>query len=250
MLIGAFSTLEQVYMPQINLWPHPIKLNFSEINQYMKDPDFLIAYKNSFLIALSIIPRVTVSMLAGFALARLRGKGSMIVFYFILATVMLPFSIIIIPQYIMFNQFGWIDTYLPFWLPAFMGDAFFIFIIRQFIMGIPKELDEAAYIDGCSTWRLFFQIIVPLCKPVISVCLIFSFVSYWNSFLGPLIFLSRSSHKSLPLAINALVYQLYQVTPWNTVMLICLLAAIPLFLIFFLLQKYIISGFVMSGVKQ
>ena len=249
MIVGAFSNLKQINAGRIGLWPSPLEWNWPDMAKGMVDPEFPLAFANSVKITVSAIPRVFISLMAAFALARLRGAGRNIVFYGILATVMIPYTILYIPHYIMFRTFGWIDTFWPFWGPAFAGDAFFIFLMRQFMLGIPRDLDDAAYVDGCSKWKLFTRITVPLCKPVIAVTAIFAFVGYWNAFLPALIFLSRSKNFPLTMAIYTLAHFAYQIPPWHVVMLGSLLSTIPLIIVFFLLQRYIRYGVVLSGLK-
>ena len=249
LIVGSFSSLAQVNAGKMALWPSPVTWNLPLMLEKMRNPTFLTALGNSFQISASTIPRVFVSSLSAFALSRLPGAGKQIVFYFIMATVMIPFAVLYIPYYIMFEKIGWIDTFFPFWIPAFAGDAFFIFLMRQFMLGIPRDLDNAAKMDGCSAWQLFIHIILPLSKPVIAICAVFSFVGYWNSFMTPLIFLSSARKFPLAIADYILAHFVYEIPPWHATMLACLLTTLPLIIVFSVFQNYIKKGVILSGIK-
>ena len=150
---------------------------------------------------LSMLGRVASCALVGFSFARLRWPGKNVLFVITLSTMMLPFQVLMIPQFLIFKSFGWIDTHYPLWVPSFGGTAFFIFLMRQYFMTLPKELDDAAKIDGCSWWGIFYRILLPLSRPVLATIAIFTFMSQWNSFLEPLIFLNRSKNFTLALGL-------------------------------------------------
>ncbi|MBC7771920.1 MAG: carbohydrate ABC transporter permease [Pyrinomonadaceae bacterium] len=165
--------------------------------------DFPIYTRNSTLIALlGVIGMVLSSTVVAYGFSRLRWRGRDAVFVLVLATLMIPQAVLVAPQYILFKKLGLIGTFAPLWLPAWFGGAFGIFLLRQFFMGIPRELDEAARIDGCSHWGVFWRIILPLSKPAIIVVALFYFVGSWNDFLGPLVFLNHQSQYTLQLGLQ------------------------------------------------
>ncbi len=196
---------------------------------------------------LSVIGTLLSSAIVAYAFARLRAPGRDWLFYIMLATVMLPAEVTMIPRFAIFRSLGWYDTLLPLIVPAFFGSAFYIFLIRQFFLTIPKDLEDAAKIDGCSPLRTFWQIFMPLSKPVLVTVAVFSFVAHWNDFMTPLIYLNRVDKRTL--ALGLATFQ----DVWG-VDIVSLMAAstavlIPVLIIFFLAQRYFVQGVVMSGIK-
>jgi multiple sugar transport system permease protein len=161
---------------------------------------------------------------------------------------MLPAQVQLIPQYIMFNKLDWINTYLPLLVPRLCGQAFFIFMIMQFIRGIPRELDEAAEIDGCSRIGIFFRIILPLIKPALITASIFSFYWTWEEFQGPLIYLSDPKLYTISLALRAMSDP-NAVTNWGAIFAMATLSLIPVFAIFIFFQRYLVQGISTTGLK-
>ncbi|MBN9063493.1 MAG: sugar ABC transporter permease [Rhizobiales bacterium 65-9] len=207
-------------------------------------------YWNSFLIAiLVVIGNVMSCSLTAYAFARLRFRGRNILFALMMMTLMLPYHVTLIPQYVLFLNIGWIDTILPLVVPKFLAvDAFFIFLMVQFFRGLPRELDEAAKIDGCGPWRIYWMIILPLSKPVLATAAIFSFLWTWNDFFGPLIYLNDISRYTVPLALRAFVDST-GTSAWGQLFAMSTLAIAPIFLFFLLFQRLIIRGVAMSGLK-
>ena len=187
--------------------------------------------------------------MVAFGFSRLRFAGREKLFVVVLATMMLPSQVTLIPLYIIYKSLGWIDTYLPFIVPSFFGGgAFFIFLLRQFFLTIPTELEDAARIDGCSTWRIFVQIFLPLAKPALATVAIFSFINGWNSYLGPLLFLS--SPGKMPLTVVLANFKDVQGgVQYNLVMAAACVAVIPCVIVFFLAQEYMIGGIALTGIK-
>ena len=196
---------------------------------------------------LSMLGRVASCALVGFSFARLRWPGKNVLFVITLSTMMLPFQVLMIPQFLIFKSFGWIDTHYPLWVPSFGGTAFFIFLMRQYFMTLPKELDDAAKIDGCSWWGIFYRILLPLSRPVLATIAIFTFMSQWNSFLEPLIFLNRS--KNFTLALGLAMFRDQFEVDWNAIMAMSFLMVLPCLTVFFLAQKYFIQGISTTGLK-
>ncbi|WP_431800477.1 carbohydrate ABC transporter permease [Halobacillus andaensis] len=204
---------------------------------------------NSFVITIiATVGSIASSTLIAFGFARIKFAGKKIWFVSMMLTMMLPFEMVMIPQYIMFNGFGWIDTYLPLILPTFFGIPFFIFLIMQFIRTIPMELDEAAKIDGCNTFDIFFRIIVPLIIPAMMTSAIFSFYWRWDDFMGPLIYLSTPEKYPVSLALK-LFSDPNSVTNWGAMFAMSTLSILPIFVIFFVFQRYIVDGISSTGMK-
>lgn len=197
--------------------------------------------------ALSMLGRVASCALVGFSFARLRWPGKNVLFIITLSTMMLPFQVLMIPQFLIFKSFGWIDTHYPLWVPSFGGTAFYIFLMRQYFLTMPRELDDAAKIDGCSWWGIFYRILLPLSRPVLATIAIFTFMSQWNSFLEPLIFLNRS--KNYTLALGLAMFRDQFDVDWNAIMAMSFLMVLPCLTLFFLAQKYFIQGISTTGLK-
>lgn len=207
-------------------------------------------YWNSFAIAaLAVVGNIVSCSMAAYAFAKLQFRGKKIFFALMMATLMLPYHVTLIPQYVLFLNIGWVDTILPLVVPKFLAvDAFFIFLMVQFFRGLPRELDEAAMIDGCGSWRIFFIIILPLSKPVLATAAIFSFLWTWNDFFGPLIYLNDVQNYTVPLALRAFIDTTGQ-SAWGQLFAMSTLALVPIFIFFLFFQKLIIEGIAMSGLK-
>ena len=209
---------------------------------------FWIFVRNSLFMSASItIGTVLSNAVVAFAFARLRFRGSQVLFLIVLSTMMLPGQVTMIPLFILFSKLGWVNTYKPLIIPSFFGSAYFIFLLRQFYATIPREMDDAARIDGCGILGLFFRIIVPMSKPALGITAIFAFSWSWNEFLGPLIYLSKM--ETFPLAI-ALSYLrgTYRVL-WSELMVVSFIAMLPPLILFFIAQRSYIQGIVITGVK-
>ncbi|MBY0112777.1 MAG: carbohydrate ABC transporter permease [Phycisphaerales bacterium] len=222
--------------------------NYSDV---WNDPTvrFPLYLRNTLIIAsLSVIGMTLSSAIVAFGFARLEWRGKKALFAFVLATMMIPFPVVMGPMFLLFSQIGWIGSLKPLWVPAFFANAFNVFMLRQFFMGIPKELDEAARIDGCSSWGIFWRIIVPLSKPALAVVALFHFVFVWNDFLGPLIFLNHQDQFTLALGL-----QLYQSkagqTPWNLLMAASTLVIAPVLVVFLLAQGALVKSVATTGIK-
>ncbi|KAB1436013.1 carbohydrate ABC transporter permease [Candidatus Galacturonibacter soehngenii] len=183
----------------------------------------------------------------GFARFKFPGKKGL--FMLLIATLMLPNAVIIIPRYSLYNSFGWIDTYLPFYVPALLATyPFFIFMLIQFMRGLPRELDESAYMDGCGTFRVFWNILLPLMKPALFSAGLFQFMWTYNDYLNSLIFINSTSRYTISLALR-LSLDSESVVQWNKVMAMAFIAVLPLIILFFLAQKYFVEGISTTGLK-
>ena len=188
------------------------------------------------------------SSIVAYGFARLRARGRDILFMILLSTMMIPSQITMIPVFVLFKLLNWTDTFKPLIIPNFFGGAFFIFLLRQFYMTIPIELDDAAKIDGCSYLGIFSRIILPLTKPALATVAIFSFMWNWNDFMGPLIYLNSRDKLTLTLALSRFT-GMYGMTAWNLLMAASLVVALPCFVLFFFAQRYFIQGIVVTGLK-
>lgn len=211
-------------------------------------PFFTYLYNTVFITTLSIIGKVISITLVAFAFARLQWWGRNTMFLLMLSTMMLPPHVTLIPQFILFKELGWINTYLPLIVPAFFGGPWLTFLVRQFFMTLPRELDDAARIDGCSSWGVYWRIIMPLARPAVLIVVIFVFNGVWNEFLLPLIYLQ--SQEKFTLALGLRMFQGEMSTSWHLLMAASLLTMLPVLILFFAAQKYFMQGIVFTGVKQ
>jgi multiple sugar transport system permease protein len=207
-------------------------------------------FKNSFLIsALCAICNVIFCSLTAYAFARLRFTGRSFWFAVMLVTMMLPSHVTLIPRYIIFRSFGWIDTYLPFIVPKlFATDAFFIFLLVQFIRSLPKELDEAAFIDGCGKFGIYSRIVMPLTVPALITTVLFTFLWTWDDFFNQLLYLNSPPNYTVPLGLR-LFLDSSGMSSWGPMFAMSVLSLVPCFILFFSLQKYFVRGITTTGIK-
>lgn len=197
---------------------------------------------------LGVTGSVLSNAIVAYGFARLKWPGRDWLFALTLATMMIPGPVLMVPLYTIFKSLGWVGTLLPLWVPAFFGSAFNIFLMRQFFLTIPEELTEAARIDGCSEWAIFWRIILPLSKPVLAVVALFSFLGGWNDFMGPLIYLTRKHTFTLALALQSYQSQ-HNGVQWNYLMAASVVVILPIVVLFFLTQKTFIRGIATTGIK-
>lgn len=211
---------------------------------------FWTFFGNSLLLAsMSVVGTVLSSTVAAYAFARISFPGRNMMFAVMIGTLLLPFHVTIIPQYILFNNLGLVNTYIPLLAPKFLAaEAFFIFLMIQFIRGIPRSLDEAARIDGCGHGRTFWKIILPLMRPAIVTSSIFTFIWSWNDFLGPLLYLKNPSLYTMPIALRQYVDQT-SVSDYGAQMAMAVLALLPVLLFFVIFQRFLINGVATQGIK-
>ena len=205
---------------------------------------------NTLLVCLlSVIGTVMSSALAAYGFSRIEWRGRDKVFLVLLATMMIPFPVVMVPIYTLFKELGWIGTFKPLWVPTFFAGAFNVFLLRQFFLGLPKDISEAARIDGCSEIGIFFRIILPLCKPALLVVALFQFLFTWNDFLGPLIYLTEQKDYTLALGLQSFQSQ-QGGTAWHHLMAASTLVVLPVLVLFFFTQKSFIEGIATSGGKN
>ena len=210
---------------------------------------FPLYLKNTLVLCLlTVLGTVTSSALAAYGFARIPWRGRNKIFLLALATMMVPFPVVMVPVYSLFRTLGWIGTLKPLWVGSFCAGAFNVFLLRQFFLTIPKDLSEAARIDGCSEFRIFWQIILPLSKPALMVVGLFQFMATWNDFMGPLIFLTDQKDFTLALGLQFFQSQ-HGGTEWHYLMAASTLIVLPVILLFFFTQKSFIEGISMTGIK-
>jgi len=249
MLTAALKPdLEPVFTPSPEWYP----TKFWEWDNFRRvlteDMPFLRYMVNTMIIVIGNILGVLISCsLVGFAFARLRFRGSKVLFYILIVTMLIPWQALMVPQFLFFVKLGWYGTYLPLIIPSFTGTAFFIFLIRQYMRTIPKDLDDAARVDGLNTWQIFWRIILPLSTPVLTVCAVFTFLASWNNLLGPLIYLDDDRKFTVAIGLANLVTRAD--TPWNLTMAANLITILPCVIVYFFVQKRLIGGIASVGLK-
>ncbi len=248
MISTAFKPLEEtmalppVWIPSELMWE-----NFSEAIASMGN-FWRYAGNTLYVALLSVIGSVLSSSLAAYGFSRIDWPGRDKVFYLCIATMMIPFPVIMVPTYSLFRELEWIGTFKTLYVPFFLGNAFNIFLLRQFFLGIPKSITEAARIDGCSELRIFWQIILPLSKSALLVIALFTFMHSWNDFFAPFIFINDQENYTLALGLQA--FQSRQGgTEWHYLMAASTLIIIPLIVLFFFTQKTFIQGITATGTK-
>lgn len=244
MFSAAFSRLEQIMRFPPELWPDPwVFSNFYEGFAFLPFGRYFL--NSTQIAALRVLGQILAASLAGYAFARMQAPGKNLLFVLVLSTLMLPYTVTMIPQYIIFQRLGWIDTYLPLIVPHFDGGAFFIFLFRQFFRSIPDELSEAARLDGCSYLGIYWRMMLPLSMPVIAASAILIFQNSWQELLQPLIFLHDNDKYTIPLGL-ATFRSSYGSSPWHLIMAVSIGAALPPVLLFFVGQKFLLTGIVVS----
>jgi multiple sugar transport system permease protein len=251
MLLTALKTLPENYtfpptlLPKVAQW-HNFKTAW---NSY----DFTrYTYNTLFITVTSMVGVLATSSLCAYGFARLKFWGRDVLFICVIASVMLPFTVTVLPLYIIFRDLNWLNTFKPLIIPAwFGGGAFNIFLIRQFFLSIPRDLDEAARIDGCNTFGIFWRILLPLSKPVLAVVAIFWFQQSWTDFLGPVIYLNSPDKFTLALGVYQYASDIgtAPVHHQELLMAVAFVIVLPVALVFLLAQRYMIQGVVLSGVK-
>ena len=226
----------------------PQRIVWSNYPDALTQLPFDIYFGNTmFIVFWTVLGEVIVSSIVAYAFSRLRWKGRNALFIVVLATMMLPRQVTLIPDFLIFKHLGTIDTFWPLILPSWFGNPFYIFLLRQYFLTHSRELDQAAVIDGCSRFGVFWRITMPMSKPVLAAVAIFSFQYHWNDFFRPLIFLF--SEENYTLALGLRFFQGTYGTEWNSLMAVSLVVMLPLIIVFFFTQKIFIQGVVFTGYK-
>ncbi|MBI9048941.1 MAG: carbohydrate ABC transporter permease [Anaerolineaceae bacterium] len=249
MILTSFKTYDEVNASQI-VW-FPAKLQIGNYLDMLANSSFIRAYANSSFVTILAVGGALISIAAvSYAFSRIEWPGRNLIFILMLSTMMIPFQALVVPQYILFGKFDWLGTFNPIVLPGFFaGGAAMIFLLRQFMMQIPHEMDEAAFIEGASHFQIWWHIIIPLCKPALATIATFLFIGTWNSLLAPVIYLQKAALYTLPVYVTALVNPQQTAQPWQIVMTASVLTTLPLIIVFFFTQRYLLESITISGSK-
>ena len=250
MVGGAFKPNHEIF-DSIGFIPHhPTLEGFTKGWQTSTEYTFARYLLNTFAI---IVPKVVVtvvsSVLVAFGFARFNVPGKRVLFGLLIATILLPKSVLLVPQYLMFREFGWLDTFLPLYVPsAFATEGFFVFMIIQFMRTLPPEMEEAAVMDGCNSLQVLWHVVVPVILPAIISVALFQFMWSMNDFLSPLIYLSSVEKYPVALALK-LSIDVTEATSWNQILAMSTIALAPSLILFFAAQKYFVEGITVGSVK-
>ncbi|MBD7957684.1 carbohydrate ABC transporter permease [Microbacterium sp. Sa4CUA7] len=250
LLVSTFKPNSEFGQNQGLIPQSPTLDNYTKVMEGIAGVPMGQFFWNSFVLAaLSVIGTVMSSALAAYAFARLQFKGLGVLFAAMIGTLLLPFHVVIIPQYILFNNLGLVDTFVPLILPKFLAtEAFFVFLLVQFIRQMPRDMDEAAKIDGAGHLRVFWSIILPLIRPALITCAIFSFIWAWNDFLGPLLYLTSPENYPLPIALR-LYNDQTSTSDYGATVTASFLALLPILLFFIVFQRFLVDGVATQGLK-
>jgi multiple sugar transport system permease protein len=250
MLASSFKPEDEIFS-SASLWPSHFNFESYIRGWQGLEVSFGRFFWNSLVISvLSVIGNVIACSLAAFAFARLKFRGRNFWFALMLGTLMLPHHVTLIPQYILFLNLDWVDTFLPLVVPKFLAsDAFFIFLLVQFFRGLPRELDEAAMMDGCSPWRIYWKVILPLSTPALATAAIFTFIWTWDDFFAPLVYLNDMGSYTVQLGLRSFVDSTGK-SDWGGLFAMSTVALIPILIFFLLFQRLLIEGVATTGMKR
>lgn len=237
---GDIFTFPPVWFPDPLIWT-----NFRDVITSM--PFLLMSWNTFYIAVLNVIGGVLASGLAAFAFARLTFPGRNVLFIVLLASMMVPPQVTMIPIFLVMQNLNWIDTHFPLWVPGFTGGAFGTFLLRQFFLTLPSELDDAARIDGAGNWTIFWRVFMPLSKPALATLAIFIFLFRWNDLLHPIIYLNTPEKMTLPVGLAYFRGQ-YR-TEWALLMAGAMMSVIPVLILYASFQRYFVRGVVLSGIK-
>lgn len=245
-LSTSLKSTDQLYDLSVGWLPKPpIWSNYREALTFLP---FATYFKNTmFVCALTVIGSLLSCSMVAYAFARLRFPGRNVLFVLVISTTMMPWAVRIIPTYLIFKYIGWVGTLTPLWFPAFLGTATYIFLLRQFFMGIPYDLTDAARIDGCGEVGIYWRVMLPLSGPALTVIAIFAFLNQWNDFIRPLIYLSDQSQYTMALGLQLFIG--LDTTHWNLLMAAAVAMTVPVLFIFAFFQRYMIQGVTLTGIK-
>jgi multiple sugar transport system permease protein len=247
-VISAFKDNQQIFARPVTWWPDPIRWeNFSNALNYPGFPYLRLLWNTIYYSGAVTIGTVLSSAAVGYGFAKLNFPGRNVLFGVTIATLMIPAIVTFIPTYLLFAKVGLTGSYAPLIIPAFLGNAFFIFMVRQFFLGIPRDLSDAARIDGAGEFRLFWEIMLPLVRPALIVVAVFSLLYTWQDFFGPLIYLQ--DRDSFPLSLGLYAFRAQRTAEWALTMMGSLLTTLPLIVVFLFTQRYFLQGVTMTGIK-
>ena len=249
MISSSLKTISETNSPGI-VWI-PAQPSLQAYLDLLQNPTFLRVYFNSvFTTTLAIVGTLISIAAVAYAFSRIEWPGRDIVFFVMLSTMMIPPQALIVPQYVLFNKINWVGTFNPIVIPGyFAGGASMVFLLRQSMSQIPKELDESAFVDGASHFQIWWNIVLPLVRAPLATVSTFLFVGLWNNLLGPLMYLQSVALYTLPVYTSTLYNINQTVQPWPTIMAAAVLTTVPLIIVFFFAQRYILEGVVVTGMK-
>ncbi len=243
---SSFMTIQEIFsMPPKLLPAVPQWQNY--VNVFTTLPFARFFLNTAVIVVLNVIGALLSNTIMAYAFARINFRGRTLMYSLCLATLMLPTTVTMIPLFIEWKYLGGLNTFAPLYVPAFFGNAFYIFMLHQFFKTIPVEFDEAAFVDGANYPQIIAKIIIPVAKPALAVVAIFSFLNAWNDFMGPLLYLNDQAKFTLSLGLKMFLSMFR--AEWNTLMAASTLAVLPLVALFFMAQRYFIEGLTMGGVK-
>jgi ABC-type glycerol-3-phosphate transport system permease component len=246
MVSCSLKTNENMFLVPPQWFPNPI--NWNAYGDAWKAQDFTRYFLNTSFVAIAItVGNLLLASLAGYSLSKFRYFGRGVLFVLILSTMMLPLEVTMVPLFLIVKKFGWPNTYEGLIVP-FLVEGFGVFLMRQYLLSIPSELIEAARIDGASEWRIYAQIVMPLCKPVLAALGVFTFREAWDMYIWPLIIVTKDSLRTLPLGISLFMSSFG--TAWDQLMAVAAIGTLPMVLLFFFLQRSFIQGIAVSGLKE
>lgn len=250
MLSGSFKLPQHIFADR-SLWSDSFTLdNYAKGWAGIANIPFYVFFKNSFIVSsLSIVGNVVSCSMAAYAFAKLEFGWKKALFVAMLGTMMLPYHVLIIPQYIMFNELGWVNTILPLITPKFLAtEGFFIFLMVQFMRSLPSELDKAATVDGCGPIQIYWRLVLPLSLPVLVTTIIFTFIWTWNDFFSQLLYLNDASKYTVSLGLRLFLDSTSQ-SQWGPMFAMSTLTLVPIFVVFLFFQRFIIEGITSGGLK-
>ncbi len=249
LIVTSLKPLDQIFTLPLIWVPHPIMWrNYMDALYHPGFPFLRLTYNSLYYSVLSTIGVAIASALAAYALARIPFRGRGVLFSATLATMMIPYVATMVPTYVLFRWLGWIGSYKPLIIPSWGGSAFFIFMLRQFMMTLPWELSDAARVDGAGETRILLSVMLPLMRPALLVVVIFNFMWCWNDFMGPVIYLGNAD--LYPLSLGLFAFLDRSERAWNLLMAASLVVTAPIVVIFFLAQRQFIEGIAMTGLKR
>ena len=249
-LYMLFASIQPSKYDIINGYFFPRALDFKNYIEAIDYIDFFSLLSNTItIVVFNLVFSIFSTVLVAYGFARFKGKNRKLLFYIMLSTMMLPWVVTLVPSYVIFDKLGWTNSFLPLIIPALGSNAYFVFMLRQFMITIPKELDEAAKIDGASSFRILISIIVPNIKPALATMLIMQFISLWSDYIGPSLYLNSPSLHTLAVGLQYFKPSSGGSIPWDLVMASCVMFSLPMIIIMTTCQNAYTRGIVSSGVK-
>jgi len=248
MAVSALKDNSQIFAQPLQWWPNPVRWdNVRRVLHYPGFPFLRFLWNSVFYAGGVSIGTVLSCAAVGYGFARLHFPGRDLLFAITVSTMLIPGIVIFIPTFVLFKHLSLLGTYAPLICPAFLGNAFFIFLLRQFFLGLPQELSDAARVDGAGEFRIFWQIMLPLVRPALLVAALLSFIWTWHEFFGPLIYLSDRSQ--YPLSLGLFAFRAQHTTEWSLLMAASTLATLPLVVLFFCTQRAFLEGITLTGIQ-